>query len=73
MSTAEDLTRQANVLAAKLQRARAAPRAGKSPDPVELAAMESRLSGLWAQIRAARVAEPQGRGAPNRRPRSKWD
>ena len=51
----------------------AARRLGKKTDPAEVATMESRLSGLWAQIRAARVAEPPERGAQHRRTRSKWE
>ena len=72
MSTADDLARQAHVLAEKLQRARHGARGGKATAPGEVAAMESRLSALWGAIRAARLSEPS-RGAPERRTRPKWD
>jgi len=72
VNTADDLARQAHVLAEKLQRARQGGRGTKTVPPGEVAAMESRLSALWGAIRAARVSDPP-RGAPERRTRPKWE
>jgi hypothetical protein len=74
MTTADDLSRQANTLAEKLRRARAASPKGGAPDGGELAAMETRLSGLWAAIRAARVSgDVSAGGGATRRNRGKWE
>lgn len=72
MSGVEDLTRQANTLAEKLRRARDAHGRGRSPDTGELAAMESRLTSLWAAIRAARATAGAPYGELDRRGRPKW-
>ena len=73
MTRADDLLRQANTLAEKIQRQRRSPRSPSS-DGRELAAMETRLTSLWAAIRAARAGVPlpdDERLAPRTRP--KWD
>jgi hypothetical protein len=72
MSRVDDLARQANTLAEKLRRARAAHGRGGAPDTGELAAMESRLTSLWAAIRAARATGGAPHGEPDRRAQPKW-
>jgi hypothetical protein len=71
MTGVDDLTRQANTLAEQLRRARDARGRSGTPDTGELAAMESRLTSLWAAIRAARVGGPP-HDQDNRRARPKW-
>jgi hypothetical protein len=71
MNGADDLTQQASALAEQLQRARTARARSRSPDTGELAAMESRLTNLWAAIRAARAGGPL-HDQDDRRARPKW-
>jgi hypothetical protein len=67
----DDLTHQANTLAEQLRRARDARGRRRSPDGGDLAAMESRLTSLWAAIRAARAGVPL-HDQDDRRARPKW-
>ena len=72
MSGTDDLILQANTLADKLRRARDAHSRTRSPDTGELSAMESRLAGLWAAIRAARASSGPPIKELDRRARPKW-
>lgn len=58
MSNADDLMQEAHRLAARMQRLRAGnpPEPGHKTDTVS--GLESRLAGLWTEIRAARAAAP---------------
>jgi hypothetical protein len=55
MRSADDLIRQANVLADHIRRARADVRAPRAQHAHDISAMQSELTALWAAIRAARV------------------
>ena len=75
MSRADDLMRQAHDLADTIRRRRAGPTGQPGQDTDGVAAMESRLVGLWTDIRAARATGPGAGGdlPPNRRTRPKWE
>ena len=71
MTRADDLMRQANTLAEKIRRQRAS---GDGQSGADLAAMQTRLTSLWAAIRAARAGGPRALDEqPGARTRPKWD
>ena len=71
MTEIDDLTRLMNALAERLRRTRATPSRTGTPDAAELAALETRLAGLWAAIRTARAGTPPADYHSRTRP--KWD
>ena len=72
MTKADDLMRQANTLAEKIRRQRAS--SGGQTAGGDLAVMQTRLTSLWAAIRAARAGGPPARDEqPATRSRPKWD
>jgi hypothetical protein len=68
MRSADDLVRQASVLAEKIRKRRASgpPTSGRETE--DLSMMQSRLSELWTQIRLVRAGGPTA--VPSTRP--KW-
>ena len=70
MTELDDLTRLMNALAERLRRARATPGRTGTPDAGELAALQTRLAGLWTAIRAARAQTPPA--LPYTPTRPKW-
>jgi hypothetical protein len=56
MSTAEELLHQVHTVAERLRLARAAIPGGSHADSTRTAALQTELTALWTEIRAARVA-----------------
>lgn len=75
MHRTDDLARKANALADLIRRVRSEPQA-QAHKGRDLSAMQSQLTDLWTQIRAARVEDAppaQIAGAPaQRKTYSKW-
>jgi hypothetical protein len=76
MQPADDLIRDANTLAEEIRVKRATTPASRTQQARELSEMQSRLTALWAAIRAARVdveglSKDLGRPEP-RRSYPKW-